>query len=385
MEWLKMVLENAEGMVSSGTELTPGFVYVLSLKGSILYVSPSIKRVLGYDSGHLVDKNISDLCHPLDIVPLMRELKDFAHAPTDGPLARPVNLVFRIRCQESEYVWIECSGRLYVEPGKSRKAVILSGWTRNVSSLQWSQVANNGGLGEVEFWSKLSHQGLIIYLTSTVNGVLGKRAEDVIGQSFFSLLPGGNNGPPKGTDWWTPDRMASSALQLAMAGDIRSGGTAIQHQMVQKSGRQVEVVSVFYDANGASAAGCLAMDISITRKRSNHVVVQTKVILEPVVSTTSLAQATRSKPVVHPPATNVFEELETPRRMSWQYELHQLRALNRSLRADIAASRSALESSEAKRRKKRWARQLYRSGTVKGDVSIRDPFFDAKCMNIDRS
>ncbi len=84
----------------SETELTPDFVYVLSLKGSILYVSPSIKRVLGYDSGHLVDKNISALCHPVVIVPLIRELKSSAQAPADGPSTRHVNLNFPHQMQE---------------------------------------------------------------------------------------------------------------------------------------------------------------------------------------------------------------------------------------------------------------------------------------------
>lgn len=66
---------------------------------------------------------------------LQRELKDSTHWPTEGGQpARKVNLVFRIRHKFSEYVWIECTGRLHVEPRKGRKAVILSWRTRNLPS-----------------------------------------------------------------------------------------------------------------------------------------------------------------------------------------------------------------------------------------------------------
>ena len=58
--------------------LTPSldFIHVLSLKGSLLYVSPAITRILGYTTQELIGRSIADLCHPADIVPVMRELKE---------------------------------------------------------------------------------------------------------------------------------------------------------------------------------------------------------------------------------------------------------------------------------------------------------------------
>lgn len=82
------------------------FVHVLSLKGSLLYVSPSAKRLLEYEPHELIGKGLSAICHPSDIVSVLRELKD----STSTTL---VNLVYRIRRKNSGYMWMEASGKLH--------------------------------------------------------------------------------------------------------------------------------------------------------------------------------------------------------------------------------------------------------------------------------
>lgn len=51
------------------------FIHVLSLKGTFLYVSPAVKRVLGYEPSDLVGRHITDFAHPSDVVSVMRDLK----------------------------------------------------------------------------------------------------------------------------------------------------------------------------------------------------------------------------------------------------------------------------------------------------------------------
>ncbi|TDL16156.1 hypothetical protein BD410DRAFT_646025 [Rickenella mellea] len=222
----------------------PDFVHVLSLKGYFLYVSPSVRKVLGYEAAELVGKSITEYCHPSDVVPLIRELKE-SSAPSGGggghtgmgnvasggsvaeimamgglqqqqqqreslPFnfdnivggggssstsqfasssstsssyppsqfvpshfntlngphlpniststshhphhqnahAHPktVDLLFRARAKSGAYVWVECLGRLHVEPGKGRKAVVLSGRVRSMPGLAWESVCRAGGL-----------------------------------------------------------------------------------------------------------------------------------------------------------------------------------------------------------------------------------------------
>nr|WVH01940.1 white collar 1 protein [Naematelia aurantialba] len=360
MEWLKMVLEGADD-----------FVHVLSLKGLFQYVSPSVRRVLEYEPEDLLNKNISDICHPSDIVPLMRELKDSTHAPLDGQNPRMVNLVFRIRRKNSGYVWIECSGRLHVEPGKGRKAVILSGRARHVPTLAWDSVAKNGGLGEKEFWVKVSYQGLILHATSAVSDLLGQPAEEVVGQSIFSLVPGGDNGEPSNTmtaqDSTSPVASIATALRCAISGETQHGAYALRHQMVQKTGAMVEVVSVFYaprqrgdilpDADEVSVEDSPAALTSASASGVEPVtlVVQVKLVCAGQPATAPLPQQTNSRPVVHVASANVFEELETTRGTSWQYELHQLRLVNRRLKEDIAAARARGAGTGLRKHKKRKA------------------------------
>lgn len=82
------------------------FVHVLSLKGSLLYVSPSAKRMLEYEPAELIGKPLSSVCHPSDIVSVLRELKEA------GPNT-PVNIVYRVRRKTSGYVWLEATGKLH--------------------------------------------------------------------------------------------------------------------------------------------------------------------------------------------------------------------------------------------------------------------------------
>jgi PAS domain-containing protein len=203
-------------------ELLPDFLLVLSLKGSFLYVAPSVRLVLGYEPHELVGRSISDVCHPADLVPLMRELKEgsvsgMSAAGTLGGEGgtvtgmgsnvhpKPVDLLFRALPKTSTfspftqepsstehgdpqtqaqstssdpspswdshpngssglvsitdsssrstspppYVWLECRGRLHVEPGKGRKAIILSGRARWMPVVRWGDVGKAGSISSL--------------------------------------------------------------------------------------------------------------------------------------------------------------------------------------------------------------------------------------------
>jgi len=121
----------------------PDFLLVLSLKGKFLYIAPSVTRVLEYSADELAGKSICDYCHPADVVPLTRELREAPAVlgPQDAQrypsnfvnVPKTVNLLFRARTKRGPYIWLECAGRLRVEPGKGRKAIILSARPRTVT------------------------------------------------------------------------------------------------------------------------------------------------------------------------------------------------------------------------------------------------------------
>ena len=121
-------------------EYFPDFIHVLSLRGFFLYIAPSIRNVLGFEADELVGKSIAEYRHLADLVPLTRELKESSVPDTVTGSRRTVNLLFRARSKSEGYVWVESRGRLHVEPGKGRKAIILNGHVRPMPMIQWGDV-----------------------------------------------------------------------------------------------------------------------------------------------------------------------------------------------------------------------------------------------------
>ncbi|WVO15097.1 hypothetical protein L204_102741 [Cryptococcus depauperatus] len=344
MEWLKMVLDN-----------TDDFVHALSLKGFFQFCSNSVRKLLGYEPEDLLNKNISEFAHPVDIVPLIRALKDSTQTIGGSQQPRPVSLTFRIRKKHAGYVWIESVGRLVVEVGKGRKAVILSGRIRGVPLLTWKTVGIHGGLTEKEFWGKISFQGLLLHLTSGVEQILGHTVSDALGHSLFSFLPGGGNGPPsaetlhKDLGTLSPAATIANAIHQVLQGQTISIG----QKMVHRSGRMIDMLLIIYapdqiEENMSSMVAESDDDTSVESKSTAYITdsikptnltVQFKVVTPPLSTpeNATISVLTNARPLVHPPMENVFRELETGRDTSWQYELHRLKMANRKLKEDIAA------------------------------------------------
>ena len=76
----------------------------------------------------------------------MRELKESSVSGTVTGSRRTVDLFFRPRSKSEGYIWVESLGRLHVEPGKGRKAIILNGRVRPMPMMRWGDVVQRGGV-----------------------------------------------------------------------------------------------------------------------------------------------------------------------------------------------------------------------------------------------
>jgi PAS domain S-box-containing protein len=168
--WDKVLLENTDDVV-----------HVLSLKGLFLYLSPASRKVLEYDASELVGTALSSVCHPSDIVPVTRELKETSQSSA-------VNVVYRIRRKHSGYTWFESHGCLHTEQGKGRKCIILVGRARPVYALDRTMVRSDGTFGDTELWTKMSTSGMFLYISSNVKQVLDRLPEDLVGTSMQALM-----------------------------------------------------------------------------------------------------------------------------------------------------------------------------------------------------
>ncbi|KAF7798496.1 hypothetical protein EIP86_009717 [Pleurotus ostreatoroseus] len=362
-------------------ECNSDFVVVLSLKGAFLYVAPSVRRVLGYEPDELAGKAVTDFCHAADTVPLMRELKESSTTALllseDGAssgVPKTVDLLFRMRAKSGAYIWVECRGRLHVEPGKGRKAIILSGRARSMPALQWGAVAGAGGLRpslpaslapsshptspaggaslpspsagapgaaeracEQEFWALLSNAGSVLLASAAVRDVLGWGAGEVIGRAFGDFI-----GDAASRVVAEETLAYAYACAGGGAGAGASESRALTFEMRRKDGARVLVDAVYYCPRAEAGAGAHGA-------QRRPLVCQVKL---------HSAAASQSQALSHAPADEVFEELDVARGSSWQYELQQLKYANQRLLEEIGELEGAL-AQQAQERERESARMPY--------------------------
>jgi hypothetical protein len=154
------------------------------------------------------------------------------------------------------------------------------------------------------------------------------------------------------------------ALSSVVGSEARSAAATVPHRMVTKNGKTIEVETTIYAprSSGGRSQSSSEDDDSISNdsessnspsssNNNNIAGVQPNTLVAQIKLRTQTPKPTR--PIVHAPSANVFEELETTRGTSWQYELHQMRLLNRRLKEDIQSSRSALAKAGGKGKNKK--------------------------------
>ncbi|KDR65761.1 hypothetical protein GALMADRAFT_81496, partial [Galerina marginata CBS 339.88] len=331
-------------------EAAPDFIHVVSLKGSFLYVAPSVRRVLGYEAEEMVGTSLADYAHPEDVIPLMRELKESsatgvtaaasasvstaAGAGSDpGPSAIPgaprsVDLLFRARTKMGRYVWVECRGRLHVEPGKGRKAIILSGRAREMMCLRWEDVNRAGGLAEgrrvrprwteteQEVWGMLGGTGAetatFLSVGQGMRDVLGWTGEDLLGRGVVDIVPDeGARGVIGGFV-----REMREARGVGMS--ISPASLVYQIRLVEAETVPCGVDSVLPIPFGGSSSSSASMGPLVT-------------------SASAPSTLSSSSSASTGPSVDMFDELSIARGSSWQYELQQLRYANTRLLDELAA------------------------------------------------
>lgn len=349
--------------------------------------------MLEYEPSDLVGKTLQSVCHPSDIVPVMRELKDSSNAP--HPV---INLLYRFRRKHSGYIWLEAQGKLYLEQSKSRKCVILVGRERPVYQLSWQDLRSAGGLGEKEYWSKVTLNGMFLYNTPTVKSVIGHEAHHLQGKSMFDYID------------------AAKAPELAIAlNDAKAGKSVrLRYKLKSATGAWIDVVTNFFPntspsspgrnkagkphpsivlqtneyasdmrrrATMASTPGTLPLPTGVASPGANELsnrrpgLLHTSSIKDMIVTTPDASEdggssgtgsgsgSDSSAPSTfsaipstyktllsqaHGQSDNLFDELDTTRTTSWQYELHQLKLTNKKLKEELAM----LEAARRKRKKK---------------------------------
>lgn len=368
--WDKALLENTDDVI-----------HVLSLKGLFLYLSPSAAKVLEYEASELVGTALSSVCHPSDIVPVMRELKDTSAGSA-------VNVVFRIRRKHSGYMWFEGHGSLHTEQGKGRKCIILVGRERPVYALSKHDIDSNGGIGDNELWTKMSTSGMFLFVSSNVRSLLDRQPDDLVGTSIQALMRQESK------------QEFHRILEMARAGKKAS----VKHEMMNKRGQVLQAFTTIYPGDAVEGqkptfviaqtrllkfsrgsgntstrpqiyprherdsgssivtAGSTPTHNAGTNSTQTPGSLPHGLPLNQYITTDGAAltfAGSNGLKLGHQDASlasedNVFEELKTTRSTSWQYELRQMEKRNRLLAEEV----QSLLAAKKKRKRRKGAGQL---------------------------
>lgn len=335
--WDKMLLENTDDVV-----------HVLSLKGLFLYLSPSCKRILEYDPKELVGNSLSTVCHPSDIVPVTRELKDTAAGNT-------VNIVFRIRRKDSGYTWFESHGSLFMDQGKGRKCIVLVGRKRPVFTLGRRVLEANGGIGDSELWTKLSTSGMFLFVSSNIRSLLDLQPDSLVGTSIQDLMRKESR-PEFGR-----------SIEKARRGRI----VTCKHEVQNRRGQVLQAQTVLYpgDAREGEKPSFLLAQTRLLKASSRNLVPANGGNGRDSISATPRSDSGHASNQAHglvsQPAggalsagsqdnalasdDNIFDELRTTKCSSWQFELRQMEKVNRILAEELGG----LLSNKKKRKRRK--------------------------------
>lgn len=157
------------------------FYHIISAEGVLLYVSNNISRSLGYESEELNGTSLSTICHPCDIVTIMREIRD-------GEKNSTLSLVYRIRTKNEGYAWFECQGSIVIEPSRQEKCAALLGRLVSAYSLPRNSLIQSGDTAERDIWGKISKSGILLFVPSGVRTFLDRKADDLVGRNIQSFL-----------------------------------------------------------------------------------------------------------------------------------------------------------------------------------------------------
>ncbi|KLJ11923.1 hypothetical protein EMPG_12927 [Blastomyces silverae] len=243
---------NGQSPVPLGTSLDKAILgsseflfHIISTTGVFLYITPSTSAILEYESKELNGSTLSSICHPSDVVTVIRELRD-------GEPGSVVNLLFRIRRKKSGYTWFESLGSVYMESTRNQKHIAFLGKLRVVFAMSRDELMKNGGINDGEIWAKISPSGILLFISSSGSAFLDRRSEDLVGERVQNLLSGDSRAE------------FENALGIARSGKR----VACKHELQHRRGHLLQAQSTIYPGEtprGSSKPTFLILQIRLLK------------------------------------------------------------------------------------------------------------------------
>lgn len=182
---------------------------------------------------------------------MKRELKE---AKTD----ELISLLFRARKKDGSWVWVESQGRLHIEAGKGKKYLVMVARERpqpslasdlvmahtDPSSKNHPSARGRSTIDEEDvpcFWSKVSPQGLYLFVGRGCRRLLGREPDQLLGTSIYHY----DRQDPGVPGLSIPSDRSPSitrALRRAMSGKV----SHVIHTLQDKHDQYVDVSSTIF-------------------------------------------------------------------------------------------------------------------------------------------
>lgn len=243
---------------------------------------------------------------------------------------------------------------LHVEPGKGRKAIILSGRIRSLPVLDWGAVSHAFAMSPFsvrskEFWALLSPMGTFLFVGASIRDFLGWGAGEVIGKSIYDFL---DDSIPHSYD--ISRRNLQESISLAFMDEDREI-RRLECLMSRKHacGRResgeplttkVRAQVILFHPKG-SIPPILPGSASSPQSPPKPLVCYFRTLDAATSSSISgaMGSPTRSTRPVKAGPEDIFEELGAKRGSSWQYELQQLKIANQKLMEEVDELEGSME------------------------------------------
>jgi PAS domain S-box-containing protein len=160
-------------------------IYELDSQGLVLYISPAIRDMLGYDSAEIIGKNFIDLAYKDDqssLAEWFSELRKGVESPSE----------YRISNKSSELRWARTKTRPIMEDGLFKGAhgilIDVTPQKRAEEALRKSEELLRSYLENAPDGIYISDlEGNFIYGNRKCEEILGYRREELIGKNFLEL------------------------------------------------------------------------------------------------------------------------------------------------------------------------------------------------------
>ena len=120
--WFQTTLaraESSQSLLQMVTENMADVIGHINAERTLVYSSPSVRRMFGWEPKDLEGRSAFENVHPEDVQPLLRQVEE-AIAKNSASIRQE----FRYRCRNGDYRWVESETRLlYGHPGEFEGAV----------------------------------------------------------------------------------------------------------------------------------------------------------------------------------------------------------------------------------------------------------------------